>query len=237
MDRRIVRIGLLSLFAALVVVAGRTSGQNESVEQGQANTLMSRLGEPIETKDFQVPGGMSLKDALGLFVEKLAAKGMELPILVDSAAFREESIEVYETPIRFPPFPRRLALATALRLALDQVPEKNATYLVRPTHILITTLQRATPEKQTIRGLFVKRPLEAVLEELSAQTGISVLLDPKVGDKAKTPVTAKFRNETSLPTAVRVLADMADLRVVVVENVLYVTSKSNPVEFGPAAAQ
>lgn len=235
MDRRIVRIGLLSLFAALVVVAGRTSGQNESVEQGQANTLMSRLGEPIETKDFQVP--MALKDALGLFVEKLAAKGMEMPILVDSAAFREESIEIYDTLIRFPPFPRRLTLATALRLALDQVPEKNATYLVLPTHILITTLQRATPEKQTVRGLFVKRPLEAVLEELSAQTGISVLLDPKVGDKAKTPVTAKFRNETSLPAAVRVLADMADLRVAVVENVLYVTSKSNPVEFGPRAAQ
>jgi hypothetical protein len=216
-----------ALVAALCLVfAGEVASQEKVARQAALTKLLS---EEFEMKEFQAPN-MTLKDCLGLFVEKLSAQGKEVPILVDSDAFRLENpdtMDIYDALIKFPPFPRRMSLAAALRIALQKAPDNNATYLVHPTHILITTVQRATPERQTVQGMFVKRPLEEILQELSAQTGISVIFDQRNGDKAKTVLTAEFRNETSLLTAVRLLADMADLKAVVVENVLYVTSKKN----------
>jgi hypothetical protein len=216
-----------ALVAALCLVfAGEVASQEKVARQ--AGELIKLLAEEIETKDFQAPN-MTLKDYLALLTEKLSAQGREFPILVDSDAFRLENpdTDIYDAQIKFPPRPGRVSLATALRIALQKAPDSNATFLVHPTHILVTTVQRATPERQTVREMFVKRPLEEILQELSAQAGISVVLDHRVGDKAKTVLTAQFRNETSLLTAVRLLADMADLKAVVVENVLYVTSKKN----------
>jgi hypothetical protein len=53
---------------------------------------------------------------------------------------------------------------------------------------------------------------------------VTLVLDGAVGDKAKTPITAVF-HRVPLDTVVRLVADMADLRVVPVENMLYVTTK------------
>ena len=67
---------------------------------------------------------------------------------------------------------------------------------------------------------------------------MSIVVDPRVGSKAKSPVTSRFSAETNLAQAVRLLADMADLKAVQVDNTLYVTSRSNnivfPEEPGPA---
>jgi hypothetical protein len=130
-----------------------------------------------------------------------------------------------------------MTMASALHFALEKVPHQNVAYLVHPTHIVITTQSRATPEKQKIHGMFVKRPLEEILQDLAAQTGISIILDQRVGDKAKMILTAQFRNHTSLLTAVGLLADMADLKAYVVENLLYITSKKHTLELhgGPPA--
>src|SRR5262249_9215543 len=113
------------------------------------------------------------------------------------------------------------------------VPSHQATYLVRPTHIEITTVVRAHPSRRTVCATFVKRPLGEALQELSDLTGISVVVDARVEDKLKLPVTATLKEKTNLMAAVRFLADMADLKVVAVENALYVTSKANPIESAP----
>jgi hypothetical protein len=53
-----------------------------------------------------------------------------------------------------------------------------------------------------------------------------VLVDPRPAEKIKTGVTAKLKN-VPLDSAVQLLADMADLKAVLQDNVLYVTSKEN----------
>ena len=64
------------------------------------------------------------------------------------------------------------------------------------------------------------------LEAIAHATGFSILVDCRVGDKAKTRVTANLR-DAPLLTAVRLLADMAELKSIEVDGALYVTSKDN----------
>src|SRR6185437_4373035 len=71
-----------------------------------------------------------------------------------------------------------------------------------------------------------KSPLEDAVKELAEQAEFNVVFDNRAADKAKTTVSAVFRN-TPLDTALRLLADMADLRAVHLDNVLYVTTKEN----------
>ena len=55
-------------------------------------------------------------------------------------------------------------------------------------------------------------------------TGFTIILDKnRAGEHAKSPVTAQFRG-VSLKEAVRVLADLAELKSVVLGNVMYVTT-------------
>jgi hypothetical protein len=52
------------------------------------------------------------------------------------------------------------------------------------------------------------------------------VIDSRTEEKAKTRVTATFHS-VPVDTAVLILADMADLRAVALDNVLYVTTKEN----------
>lgn len=62
-----------------------------------------------------------------------------------------------------------------------------------------------------------------VVKQLGADTGANVVLDPRLGDKAAKAVTLKLE-EVPLETAVRLLAEVADLRAVRMSNVLFVTT-------------
>src|SRR5262249_1285354 len=77
-----------------------------------------------------------------------------------------------------------------------------------------------------VQNTFEKKALEKVLRELADECEFSIVLDGRVEDKAKAVVSGRFQN-TPLDTAVRLLADMADLKPFLVDNVLYVTSKEN----------
>ncbi len=52
------------------------------------------------------------------------------------------------------------------------------------------------------------------------------MLDARVGEAAKVPVSAELTN-VPLDTAVRLLADMAGLKSVQIDNVVYVTTPAN----------
>ena len=80
--------------------------------------------------------------------------------------------------------------------------------------------------RQRVEVSFDKRPLAEALEELADATGFNIVLDPRVGDKAKASLTASLKG-VPLETAVRVLADMADLKPVLLDNVFYVTTRAN----------
>jgi hypothetical protein len=58
---------------------------------------------------------------------------------------------------------------------------------------------------------------------LAADTGANIVVDPRLKDKAKVPVILKLE-DVPLETAIRLLAEVADLRAIRMNNVLFVTS-------------
>jgi type II secretory pathway component GspD/PulD (secretin) len=81
--------------------------------------------------------------------------------------------------------------------------------------------------QQKVTATFDRIPLADALQELAELSGVSVLVDERAAKMAQSPVKATLNNDVSLETAMRLLADMADLKAVRVGGALYVTSKEN----------
>jgi RNA polymerase sigma factor (sigma-70 family) len=162
-----------------------------------------------------------------------------LTFSVNAKAFADESIAdvlKYEVANPNPLPPMHARLDTILRQVLSRVPsESGATWIIRNDLIEVTTqaalkAELGRKEHDTVLPLvhaaFVKQSLDDALKQLVEGTSYNLVLDSRVGDKAKVGVTATLKN-VPLDTAVRVLADMADLQPAVVDNVLYVTTREN----------
>jgi hypothetical protein len=130
----------------------------------------------------------------------------------------------------------QISLDGYLRKLLERVPARSgATIVVCEDRVEITT--RAMLKKEIwgdhpgpylplVVARFDRTLLDEALKSLARRTQYNVVLDLKVGEKAKTPVTANFVN-TPLDTAITLLADMADLQPVLQDNVIYVTTREN----------
>ncbi|MBI3409878.1 MAG: hypothetical protein HY040_16185 [Planctomycetes bacterium] len=232
---------------SLLVLGGFWIGKGEGGQKEQTKTsgaekkpaakkIADLLEEPIELNNihnFIGNNPMTLWDFLVSVDKLLSEKGKELPIFINVARFKEENPDapdIFETQIRLkvPPRLKTVKLATLLRMALSQAPTNNATYLIRRDHVEITTNEAAHPERllaKAVRARFEKTPLNEALEELAGMTGATIVLDGRVGDSAKTLVSAAFNNSITLYDAVRLLAEMADLRVEVENSIMFVTSK------------
>jgi hypothetical protein len=176
---------------------------------------------------------MSLKEALMLLSEKVAKQNAELPFLVNTEAFKAwnpDMPDIYDTQIRFPPYPRKMSIATALGIILSQVPDGNACYIVRNGLVEVTTNDRASIRsllQERVQAAYMKKPLGDALDEIADATGLSVVIDPHVEDKMKTPVSVCFRGDVAAETALRLLADMVELKVAVLPSGVYVTTPAN----------
>lgn len=187
-----------------------------------------------------------LKDALDFLAEETGVN-----IIIDSQAYAAIGVQKpEEQPVSLPRM-RNIRLSHVLRLLLGQI--KGDTYagaiLVRPDYVEVTSAYDALsavagkdasqlfdPEKGPPRVLsivytdFDKQPLSEALAELADATGVSIVIDPRVGDKSKAAVTGTFNN-VFVDTAVNLLADMADLKAVQKDAVFYVTTKENAKTF------
>ena len=163
-----------------------------------------------------------LREALSHIAERNS-----MTILIDDEAFKADSgqPDIEAQPIRLPRL-TNVRLRTVLRAILEQV---NGDYYVKDDVLMVVPRQRIQSGavlRQSIDLHLEKRPLAAALKELSDMTGVSVVLDAQKLKDSKSEVTADFRN-VPLDCAVRVLADMADMKSVVLDNLLYVTSIEN----------
>jgi hypothetical protein len=70
------------------------------------------------------------------------------------------------------------------------------------------------------------KPLAVILRGLADETGANIVLDARAKEKGKTPISIILQ-EAPLDTAVRLLADMAELKSVALDNILYVTTADN----------
>jgi hypothetical protein len=177
---------------------------------------------------------MSLKEFLGFLEDSLQKRGLEIPILVDFRAFKEEApdafaeeSDLYDLRVKVPGAPSQLTLGAALRVVLAQIPTDNATFVVRRGVIHVTTVTHAAPRNlvaEKVDVVFERRPLAAAVQELSELTGASINIDPRIGDKRYAPITATYANDVSVQTALSQLADMVGGQVILLEEGLYITT-------------
>ncbi len=119
------------------IVSGKTSEE-------QIATIRKILDETlIETKSFQKE--MPLPQFLEALQKHLPPGGRIL-FRIESQAFGNSFADLAKTPVRLPLRPKRIALRTALRLAIartDGVTDTGVEYRILTTHVAITTPERA----------------------------------------------------------------------------------------------
>lgn len=94
-------------------------------------------------------------------------------------------------------------------------------------------IQRQMRQRVNVEG--GGRSLAAVLAEMAATTGANVVLDPRQAKVAgESPISVSLQ-DTPLETAVRVVAEVAGLRAVRLNNVLFVTSDDRAAKLRPDA--
>jgi hypothetical protein len=220
------------VFLAACVLVG--VGALISAAPAPPMSLPQKLAQRVKFDGMDDPK-ITLSDAL----DKLN-KLYDVTFDINEKAFKFENVmDVAKTPITAEnsiPAMKNVRLSQVLDKLVSRIPvPSGGTYLVYGDHIEITTgiFREAMvwgnyngPKLPLVHVRLEKCPLEDAVKELAEQSEFNVILDNRAGDKAKTPVTAKFLN-TPLDTAVRLLADMADLRSVHLDNVLYVTTKEN----------
>jgi hypothetical protein len=126
-----------------------------------------------------------------------------------------------------------VSLGTVLQMLTSQI---ETAYLVRSEFIEIVPAERAWPEcwttidrqhVPTARVEFKRRPLDEALREVAELTGINIVLDSRVDEKARQMPVSTHLQEVPLDTAVSLLANMAGLQSLALDNVLYVTTPAN----------
>ncbi len=210
----------------------------------RGDQLLANLRKTVKFTGFEADPKLALSEALGVLGEEY-----DLTFEVNEAAFRAQGVnDVMIAPVAEKALPaqERTTPAAVLKRVLARLPvESGAAWLLRADGIEITTraaLQAEVwgPDYQgpflpLVCARFERLPLADALQDLADQGGFNVVLDPRAGDKARTPVTARLRN-LPLDTAVETLADMAGLKAVRTDNVLYVSADGRGLKGRPDAA-
>ncbi len=217
------------LVGFLVLLMGTQSlGRSDTVNEEKTRSIIKALEMTMDVKAFQQP--MRLREFVALVSENTTARGQPVDFITDREAFkRMQGTDILEAEIRFEATPKSLPLRRMLEWALAQA-DPEAAYLIRNGQIEITTAHQASLSGllgQRVVANFNKAPLSDALQELSYLTGASIVIDSRVSDKAKSPVTALFRNDVTLDAALRMLTDLADLKFVILPAGLYVTTPAN----------
>jgi hypothetical protein len=203
--------------------------------RSRAERLREKLHSPVNL-DKGIDADTPLKDAIEFLADKYA-----FPMLIDTKAFEAIGVQkVEEQPVSLPKLVG-VSLRTVLRLLMGQIKGDvhTGTYIVQDDTVLLTTTAHVFQGENvslengilppTVDVNVHQKPLRAVLREIGDSTGVNVLIDPRVGDKARRPISATFAH-VPVDSAVRLLTDMTGLRMVVMDNVLYVTSPENAKE-------
>jgi len=192
-------------------------------ETGRIRKLLSQNTDKVRQG---IDPGQSLKDVLDFL-----GRSHGLTFRVDHAAFKmvgQENIEEKQLPIGLPQ-QQGIPLGTIVRDLLLQL-EPQSAFMVRKGYIAILPLSHATAEftmREPVGADFDKLPLHDALRELMDHTGTSIILDARrAGEKAKTPLTATLHH-IPVGTAAKLLANMAELKAVMVDNAIFVTTEEN----------
>jgi hypothetical protein len=135
-----------------------------------------------------------------------------------------------ELPDRVAAVPREMSVTVILDRVVAAVETNNASFRIRPGYVEITTIERAGIRGilwEHVHAVFDRRPLAYALDDIYQLTGVSVILDPRAGNRALQPITANFSRGPALGVVLLLLSEMADLKMLVGENVIYMTTPNH----------
>jgi hypothetical protein len=155
----------------------------------------------------------------------------KLNIVLDRASLMQQGQDPNElhVSVRL----KDVKLRTGLRSLLAQ---HNLGYASMGDALLVTTKDNAYQQqvRQHVNLEVDNQPLAAALKQLERATGTNLKLDPRTGNAAQTKVTLQLE-DVPLETAVRLLADLAGLKPVRLDNVLFVTTEERADKLRPDA--
>jgi hypothetical protein len=227
---------LLAANPSLEVAARARNILRSLTKDNKARELRELLAKPVDLPD-GIPANSTLQDTLDFLREKFSTQGMSLNFVLDAEAFSMIEVQkVEEQQVSLRPV-SQVRLSSVLRLILRQIRGSMGTgaYLIRDDGVYITTTLHLRPRDWAgdmrkfapiVDLEFEKEPLDDVLRQLADASGMNIVLDPRVAEKGEKLVTTTL-HDVAVDTATRLVADMADLKVVAVDTVLYVTSRAN----------
>ncbi len=220
-------------FGLLMSAASATAqAQPKETKAVNSTAILAALQTEVPVKPFAGP--IKFKEFLEQLSKQLP-KGNAVTIAVDEQAFRDENPDgpdPFELEVRVRSLSAKMSALNLLREAIKSLPKK-AALIVRAGKVEIVPYERTSREfmfNQTFNVDFKDRSLVAALEDLSELTGVSIVLDARTKAKAQTPVSARFRDDVALQDAVRMLADMADLKMVYLVTGIYITTPEHALE-------
>jgi hypothetical protein len=203
-------------------------------QEKSAVSIQKQLRNQVKFPGIADPN-TTLDDALAMINERYCLK-----VEVNDRAFQDDGVqEVRKAEIATPnPIaPGTCTLDTVLKKLAARIPSTSPpVYVIRRDHVELTTQdalkqefypQRAENDHpQLVVASFKKVALEEALDQLAEAHDVNIVVDARVGEAAKTLIRADLFN-VPLDTAVRLLADMAGLKAVQIDKVVYVTTPAN----------
>jgi hypothetical protein len=163
--------------------------------------------------------GQSLHDVLNHFRDRT-----NLPINVDQMAFMHMGIngEVPMTQVEVKA--KNEKASSVLRRLLSG---HRLSYVVLEDSLLVTTEEMAVVRqmRQRVSVDVDEVPLKKAARDLAKSHGINLVFDPLVKQTVDTQVTLQLDN-TGIETALRLLAELANLKAVRMGNVMFITSEA-----------
>jgi hypothetical protein len=223
----------LGMMLFLIIAAPLAAQPKTEKARPTSRVILANLQHEVAGANFT--DAMKFSEFLALARENLANGSKEVLFTIDDEGFKDEApdaLNVLEMEIRLKNLPAKTTVMHLLRQAVKQLQIKSA-FVVRGGKVEIVTLARTTKEymlNQTFHVDFSERKLDAALEELSELTGVSIVMDGRAKQKAQTPVTARFHDDVALQDAVRMLTDMAELKIVYLVTGMYITTPEHAKE-------
>jgi hypothetical protein len=228
----------LVLSAVALVALHNCANAEEESPLGRILEFQKNLNTPIT---YELSVDTTLDKALD---ELLATRG--IPYVVNDAAFGPDNKDVLKkTAVEKMEKQTGVTRATILKNLVGKIPNDSGkmtpTFVLRPDHLEITTRGTLMEEfypgwgnsssatttadiPPLVYAVFKERPFQDALTTLGHAAGVNVILDGRAAGDFK--VTAEL-NAVPFDAALRVLANMHDLKVVRVANIYYVTSPKN----------
>jgi hypothetical protein len=223
-------VGLVLGIAMLGIAAPAAQAQADRLPR--ADKMRRILKEPAKIVEF------TPNTPFRLAAEELA-KAYGFSFRIDDGTFEADTRLdiVADLVLQVPPH-RGISLETFLRDLTSRLidskgmNEIHATCLIQGDHLVFVARGPRALQRRLhgpVFAAFDRQPLVEALQELSASTGVTIVLDPRASSEEdrRTHLVTATLNGVPLETAVRLLADMNDLKAVVVDQVLYVTTKTN----------